>query len=77
MTPTLRCHPSVSRPPAPPVRPTHLNQAISSVPATGAGEDCSVMLNRERPPHQALRTSGSLPVLRSRGEGPTAPTPST
>ena len=49
MTPTGRCHPSMSRPLAPCDRRTRVNRANSSVRPTGAGEGRIERLNRERP----------------------------
>jgi hypothetical protein len=49
MTPTGRCHPSLSRLLAPVSRSIRVNRASSPVRLTGAHEDRIMRLNRERP----------------------------
>ena len=62
MTPTGRCHPSMSRPLASYGRRTRVNRLNSSVPPTGSDEGRIETLNRERPHLSRVAFSGSLPV---------------
>ena len=64
MTPPGRCHPSPSRPPARLVCSSCESRAAFSIEPTGAAEDRSETLNRERPHFRrfASQYGGSLPV---------------
>jgi hypothetical protein len=65
MTPTGRCHLSMSRPLAPFRLRTRVNRANSSVLPTGADKGRIETLNRERPHFKRSGARRSLPVQRS------------
>lgn len=63
MTPKWRCHPHMSRPPAPCRCRTRVNRLNSSARPTGVDEGRSDRLNRERPHFRRFAApKGSLPV---------------
>jgi len=76
MTPTGRCHPSLSRPLAPYGRRTRVNRGTSSARPAGADEGRIVRLNRERPHFKRFGARRSLPVQRCKKVARAA-TPST